>query len=248
MSKVQSKVCSSCNKKFYYEKKLENCPHCGSSLFTKIKKKGSWGKYRKNQIRLGLFKPDRDTEVKKKSGYHKRKYTLIETIKYKFRKSSTIRKILFLSFVIMLVSCLVYQVMSVGFLKFVYYISEITFVFSLIYMLLKKLDNIRTNTTLSLFCLRIFSAIISFIGLYIIAIMYLIGYPILLVGGSLSSMYSFFGLSDLYHLFTFGGSFGFYGTTIVAFAGFGLGMLFIGGYLFFKFQRKTGTFHWLGRI
>jgi hypothetical protein len=134
-------------------------------------------------------------------------------------------------------------------LSFFFYIFEIIVVGYVIFWLLKKFDRISIHNDMRLFGLRILSGILSFVGIYFLFIFLMFGLPVIMSNSSWTrEMYQFMGLGIFYSLFSFGSDFGLPLTGVVLYIGLMLGLALIGGYLFFKFQRRTGRFVWFGRI
>lgn len=145
------------------------------------------------------------------------------------------------------------KVFSTEVLPTLFYILEILVVGYIMFRLLKRLDRIYISSNLRLFGLRILSGIIGGIGAYLSILFLMFGMPIIMMGTmgnfeTIRSMYSFFGLGFLVDIFFFGNSFYLPFTGVILYMVVALSLSIIGGYLFFKFQRKSGQFVWVGRV
>jgi len=150
-------------------------------------------------------------------------------------------------------SLYVIKIFSLDVLGIIFYLLEMIVIGYVFYRLLKRFDRIHIGTDMSLFGLRILSGIISVIGAYFLIMFLIFGLPILLsdLSSNLESMqwmYNIFGIGPLFSIFTFGIRFGLPYTGLILYISITLGMVLIGGYLFFKFQRRTGRFIWVGKI
>ena len=191
----------------------------------------------------------RDTHKKR----HKyRKYSIWQTIRYKCRKAG-IPLWFILCFIAMFLVALIHQIQEIKAalidLSVIFYILEAIVIGYIAFWLLKKFDRIRVYNNMRLFGLRILSGIFSAIGVCLIFIFLIVGMPVVLNGStSMKEFYGFMGLGSIYSLFSFGADFGLPLAGIIIYLGIILSLALIGGYLFFKFQRKTGRFVWFGRI
>ena len=180
-----------------------------------------------------------------------KKYGFWSAIKYRIRKSR-IPIWFWLSIIGLIVIPIIMMNYHIDFLSIIFYFLEILVLGYLIFLLLKKLDHIYVGSNLRLFGLRMLSGIISGIGLYLLFIFLIFGMPIAISGMTdlemTKQLGDLFGLGPFVSLFTFGMDFGIPLAGVILYLSITLGMAIIGGYLFFKFQRKTGQFVWFGRI
>lgn len=189
----------------------------------------------------------------KKHKKHKKKYTLVQTIRYKLRKLR-IPPGFIISLILLFIMGGIHQVIKIDFLPTIFYIVEFVVMGYIIMWLIKKFDRISVHNNLRLFGLRMLSGIIGLIGCYFLFLFLFFGYPILINGiltnewDTMLTFYQFMGLESFYGIFTFGLDFGLPMTGMIIYISFMAGLMIIGGYLFFKFQRKTGDFVWFGRI
>jgi len=180
-----------------------------------------------------------------------KKYGFFHEIRYVLRKWR-IPSWFYLSIVGLIVIPIIMFYYYLELLSIFFYIFEVVVITYIMFKLLKRIDRIRINSDLRLFGLRILSAIISGIGAYMTIIFLMFGMPIitmLQIGGLeiAKSAYGFLGLGPFVTLFTFGIEFKLPYTGVIFFMTIVLGMTIIGAYLFFKFQRRTGPFIWVGR-
>lgn len=181
-----------------------------------------------------------------------KKYGFWNALTYRIKKSR-ISIWYFVCFIAMIILALLQQFFTIKIvsidLSFFFYIFEIIVVGYVIFWLLKKFDRISIHNDMRLFGLRILSGILSFVGIYFLFIFLMFGLPVIMSNSSWTrEMYQFMGLGIFYSLFSFGSDFGLPLTGVVLYIGLMLGLALIGGYLFFKFQRRTGRFVWFGRI
>ena len=126
---------------------------------------------------------------------------------------------------------------------YLFYLFEIIVVSYLLWKLLKRLDRIRVRSrdTLRLFGLRILSGLVSIFGVFLLLFIWIsIPFATIMIMANKSSVCA--------HFFTFGSQWHIPLIIPLMFEVIGIGLCIIGAYLFFKFQRKTGRFHWIGRI
>jgi len=205
-------------------------------------------------------RPHRHYHSNRKYYHHHEKLGLMDSIKkYGFWNAITyrIKKLrtplwFWLSLIGLIVILIIMMNYEIGFLSIIFYLLEIIVLGYLIFLLLKKLDRIYVGSDMRLFGLRILSGIISAIGIYMLFIFLIFGIPIVMSGMTdlemTKQLGNLFGLSPFVSLFTFGMEFGLPLAGIIFYLSITLGMAVIGGYLFFKFQRRTGQFVWFGRI
>jgi len=182
---------------------------------------------------------------------HSRKYHILRKLKYKIRKTHLPTYFL-ISLIAMILIGIIHQFFIISIatidLSFFFYIFELIVVGYIILWLLKKFDRIKVHSDMRLFGLRILSGILSFIGLYLLFMFMIFGFPIIFSSPtSLKQIYSLMGLGGIYSVFSFGEDFRLPLTGVIVFLGIILGLVIIGGYLFFKFKRRTGPFVWFGR-
>lgn len=130
----------------------------------------------------------------------------------------------------------------IDYLPILFYILELIVVGYLMYRLLKRLNRFRIKgNLLRLWGLKILSALVSVIGviiIYYVSILFLFtSIEILLNQESLITQIMIFGNE--------------WNTPFVIpflFIIIGVGLLFIGAYLLFKFKMKTGNVIWVGRF
>lgn len=217
-----------------------------------------WSKYRKswhyshgNSI---FYKNARSFRYKIiNKGYHnyevyRRKKNFLDSVqKIYFRWQLQI-----LSLLIMLISGLLYQYYKIRILvvdfALIFYLAEIVLVFSLVWAAIKKMGRIRMRSDMSLYLAKILSGVLTVIGIYIFWTFWIIGFSNILAANFSKSFFEFLGLGDLYYIATFGTEFGLPLTGMIIYITIGFGLIFSGGYLFFKFQRSTGLFIWHGEI
>lgn len=180
-----------------------------------------------------------------------KRYGFLSAITYRIRKSR-IPIWFWLSLIGLIIIPIIMVYYRIDFLSIIFYLLEIIVIGYLMFKLLKRLDRIYVGNDMRLFGLRMLSGIISGIGIYMSFIFLIFGMPIVMSGmnnlEATKTMYGFLGLSPFVSLFTFGMDFGLPLAGVILFISIALGMAIIGGYLFFKFQRRTGRFVWFGRI
>lgn len=212
-----------------------------------------------NEQRTNYVKPRNDNTIERQyqsygGNRHKshRRYTLWQTIKYRLRKLG-VPLGLFVSIVLIIIFYGLYQLSHLEILSLIYYILLIVIIAYIMFSLLKRLDRISIHNDLRLFGLRILSGIIGAIGLYLSLMFLLFGMPLSTTYSYTSkammvSFYNMMGVGFMYPVLTFGFDFGLPFTGLIIYFGIALGCAIIGGYLFFKFQRRSGRFVWFGRI
>ena len=236
----------------------------------------SWGIYREEQIKQGNFIPSKtkvksssilniykkddimNKHHHKKKRHSKRRYTLSETFLYKLKRfyRKTPKSILFSIPLLLILPLLkIYLVeQSLGdmsvLIDIIFYISLVVYFSHIMIRFLKRMDRIYVGSDLRLFGLKILSGIISFVGGYLSITFLWFGLPLLMMAEtsfeSMRFIYSFLGLGFLIDIFTFGSEFYLPYTGIIIYLVITLGLAVTGGYLFFKFQRRTGQFVWFG--
>lgn len=195
-------------------------------------------------------KRNRYPKKKPSFGQSVRKFGLKSATTYRIKKSKVLQlSLLLLSLIVI---ALINNFFVNDLLQFIFYVVEIVFVGYFMFRLLKFFDRIPTNSDLGLFGLRILSGIIGVVGLYMLIIFWWFGWSIIWFQGSigvstLRSGFNMFGLGPLVDIFTFGVDFHLPYTGVVIYLAVTFTMVLTGGYLFFKFQRRTGGFVWIGR-
>ena len=167
----------------------------------------------------------------------RRNYTIWETIRYRFRRLR-IPEWFVLTFIAMIIVAILHQYyeLPLGIISFptIYYILELIVVAYFMFRLIKVLDNISVHSDLRMFGLRLLSGLITMIGLFLLYLLYF---------GLFFSVFDE-GWAEIYY---FGKDFGLPLTGYFIFLGISIGLMVIGAYLYFKFKRGVGTFHWIGR-
>jgi hypothetical protein len=214
-------TCKFCGKKFCFEHRLPEYHNCyGLKLYKKRKK---------FYIKQG--KPIFDDEILKKKNYKKEIY--FKNIKNK--KINILQKINFSRLnnpLFFLILCIFISYLAIKnsnteiekYGRFVFWIILYGVEIFVIIKIIKKIDEIFSDSDISLFLLNIASAVSVFIGIFIIV------YTIIL------SLY----LTNKYPKDS--------GFIITFFLLLGFLVLFIGAYLAFKFKRRTGLWVYHGRI
>jgi hypothetical protein len=237
--------CKYCSQYFCGEHRLPEHHSCNHV-------KVSWNDWKENQNKFQkTTKPDVNNKPiiahskkshhksnKKKYKSRKRKYGFLQTFRYKIRKSKF--PIWFIAiFTIMILIAIIHQFYMIKILSFdlsiIFYILEIILVAYLMFMLMCKLDRIHVGSDMRLFGLRFLSGIVAFFGFCIFFLILLA--PVFAIFDT--------GIAGVIY---FGSSFHLPLTGLVLYSVFSFGLMIIGAYLFFKFQRRTGEFVWFGRI
>jgi len=180
------------------------------------------------------------------------RYGVKSVIKHRFRKLHLPRELIGIIVGLLIIS-VINNFYPVWIFATVFYILEIVVISYFMYRLLKRFERIRVRSDLSLFGLRALAGIIAGTGGFLVGIFMFFGFPLVLSGAifgsdALLQTYEFMGLGCMIPIFTFGIDFHlpFMGTIFYVFVA--LWLIIIGGFLFFKFQRRTGQFVWFGRI
>jgi len=167
-----------------------------------------------------------------------KRYTLPQTLRYKLRKIR-IHPWILITLVIMFVIAIIHQFYEIQIsgidLSVIFYLLELIVVLYLMFRLIKISDRIHVGSDLRLFGLRMLSGFVSFIGIFLLWMMFF------------GSLFAFFD-KNLASFFYFGAQFRLPFFVQTLFYGVSLGLVVIGAYLYFKFQRRTGNFVWFGRI
>lgn len=164
----------------------------------------------------------------------RKQYSIWQTIRYKYKR--TRMPVWFIGcFVAMVLVALLHQYYVIKIALFdlpvIFYILEIIVVGYAIFWLLKKFDRISVHNNMRLFGLRILSGLLGFIGLILVYFVFI------------GPIFAFFD-KDVASILYFGKDFGLLLTGQILFIVVGFGLMFIGGYLLFKFKRNTGQFVW----
>ena len=184
-----------------------------------------------------------------------KKYGIWKSITHRIKKAR-IPKWFWIASIVMIITGVISSlykitISSIDILPIIFYISEIAVVGYLLFGLLKKLDKIHIGSNIRLFGLRILSIIIIFIGGVITLTLLMYYFTRYIWFGSfytyVENPEKYVRIEEPLPFFNFGIDFGIPLAGQIFLMMIGIGFLIIGAYLLFKFKRRTGTFHWIGR-
>jgi len=256
--------CKRCGNYYCSEHRLPESHDC---IIASVSKRGMENWKKEQQKFTKTYDRDKKYPSKTYSSHHKKKsksykthdrrrrfkkYTLWQTFKYRLRRLGIPLGFLY-SIVLIIIFYFLYQVYSNGVLAIIFYILEIVIIFYIMFAILKKLDRISIHNDLRLFGLRLLGGIIGAIGIYLFFLFMIFGMPLIMMleYSNLSSMISFYnmiGVGFMVPIFTLGLDAGLPLTGFFIYFGIIIGLMLIGGYLLFKFKRRSGQFVWFGRI